>query len=484
MEVSPKKPKELRTDGVYHDITKRGIKEATCKKYGYQVFPEGHIANFYDDKRQVVAQKIRLPNKNFSVLGDKSQLGLWGQHLFKPEKSVVITEGELDCLSVAQAFDLKWPVVSLPNGAQSASKVISEALEWLSGFEKVVFCFDMDEPGQKATEECVQLLPPGKAYVMRLGRKDANEVLLKDGPATLTKAYWDAQPWRPDGIVSGVEITKESLKQAVAQGYDTIYPLLNDKLGGLRKRELILLTAGTGIGKSTLAREIAYGLHRDHDLTLGNVYLEESKEKTAQGYVAIHNNIPLGVLRRNPDSLTDEQWDTSLAEVLHKRMYFYDHFGSLGSDRLLGKLRYMAVGLGCDFIILDHISIVISGNESSSEGERRDIDVLMTKLRMLIEETGVGIIAICHLKQPEGKAHEEGGRVTLSQLRGSGSLKQIPDAIVALERNQQGDKSNLSLLRVLKNREFGALGAADTVLYDDTTGRLQRTDKQEFEDDD
>lgn len=470
----PKKPKDLNYTGHYSDIPKRGLKEATCKKYGYEVFDEGHIANWRNANGTVVAQKVRRANKNFSVLGDKTQMGLYGQWLFPPGgKSVTVTEGELDALSVAQAFNCQWPVVSLPHGALQASKAILGALEWLCSFDKVVLCFDMDEAGRKATEECVGLLPPGKAYVMKLPHKDANETLLKDGPAALTTAYWAATPWRPDGIVSGVEITKESLKQTVAQGYTTGYPVLDEKLGGLRKRELILLTAGTGIGKSTFAREIAYGLHQRHGLTIGNVYLEESKEKTAQGYVAIHNNVPLGVLRRNPDALSDEQWDDTITQVLGERMYFYDHFGSLASDSLLGKLRYMAVGLQCDFIVLDHISIVISGTESSSEGERRDIDVLMTKLRMLVEETGVGLIAICHLSKPDGKAHEEGGRVTLSQLRGSQSLKQIPDAIVAMERDQQDETSgDTATLRILKNRETGHLGEADRVFYDKKIGRL------------
>jgi twinkle protein len=200
--------------------------------------------------------------------------------------------------------------------------------------------------------------------------------------------------------------------------------------------------------------------------------LEESKEKTAQGYIAIHNNVPLGCLREDPSILTDETWERSLAEVVHARQFFYDHFGSLDSENLLSKLRYLAVGCKCDFIILDHISIVVSGQESSSEGERKDIDILMTNLRSLIENTGVGIIAIVHLNKPPGVAHEEGARVTLSHLRGSGSLKQLSDNVIAVERDTQGDNSDESLLRVLKNREFGDLGEADTVAYNRETGRL------------
>ena len=132
----------------------------------------------------------------------------------------------------------------------------------------------------------------------------------------------------------------------------------------------------------------------------------------------------------------------------------------------------MRTALGCNFVVLDHISIVVSGAEGSGEGERRDIDKLMTKLRSLIESTGLGVIGIVHLKQPEGKPHEEGGRVTLSQLRGSGALKQLSDNVIAIERDQQGEDPDKSVIRVLKCREFGETGLADELKYHRDTGRL------------
>lgn len=467
--------------GTFTDIPARALKEETCRKYGYSIGTDCHIANYHDANGELIAQKIRKAGKEFSWRGSSAHAGLFGQHLFNPGKSVVVTEGEIDCLAVSQAFNNKYPVVSIPNGAKTAVKSIEKAYEWLVQFDKVVLCFDNDEPGREATQEVASKLPAGKVYTMKLPLKDAGETLVRMGTAPIVDAFWRAAPWRPEGIVAGADITKESLQQTIAAGYSLPYPKLSEMLSDIRKREITLLTAGTGIGKSTLAREIAYHLHQKHGLTIGNIYLEESKEKTAQGYIAIHNNVPLGSLRKNRNVITEEQWDESMASVVHDRMFFYDHFGSLESDILLGKLRYMAAVLGVDFIVLDHISIVISGQTSSSEGERRDIDILMTKLRTLVESTGVGIIAIVHLKQPEGKAHEEGGRVTLTHLRGSGSLKQIPDAIVALERDQQDEEnSNLTQIRVLKNREFGTVGVADQLAYNKDTGRLQLSEVSKF----
>lgn len=471
---------DLLDGGEIQALLKRGIFEDTCQKFDYKTnrFKEKavQVAVYRSPEGDIIAQKVRFPDKTFVTLGNFKKAGLFGQHLWgQGGKKIVITEGEIDCMTVSQVQGNKWPVVSIPNGADGAKAALSRHLEWLETFEEVILMFDMDKPGRKAVEECAPLFSPGKCKVAMLSMKDPNELLLAGRGQEIVTAIWQAKEYRPDGIIDGSEITADFLQEPIA-GYKINYPKLNEMIGGLREGELTLLTAGSGIGKSTLARELAYALHQDHGLTIGNIYLEENLKKTSQGYVAIHNDIPLGELRKNPKRLSPEQWEKSLDEVIRQRMFFYDHFGSLEADNLLAKIRYLRVGLGCNFAILDHISIVVSGSEGSGEGERRDIDKLMTKLRSLIEETGLGIIAIVHLKQPEGKPHEEGGRVTLSQLRGSGSLKQLSDNVVALERDQQSGHSDISMMRVLKCREFGETGEADYILYDRETGRLLPTD--------
>jgi twinkle protein len=458
-------------------IPERKLTQETCEKWGYWVGTDQkgskvHIANYRNDVGVRVAQKIRGANKAFSVVGDGKKLPLYGQWLWPSGgKFCTVTEGEIDALSMSQAMNNKWTVVSLPHGAQSAAKALGDQLEWLSQFEHIVLCFDMDKPGRAAVEEACKVLPQGRVKVMNLPRKDASDVLVKLGPEALVDAFWKARDWRPDGIIAGTEITVEKLTTAVAKGYDLPYPIANSMLMGIRKREITLLTAGTGIGKSTLAREWAYLLSQGHGCKIGNVFLEESNEKTAQAYIAVHNNVALKDLRYNPSILPDAVWASSLKDVVHGKMWFYDHFGSLGSDQLMLKLRYLATVIKVDFIVLDHISIVVSGVESS-QGERKDIDVLMTKLRSLVEETGVGVIAIVHLNQPEGKPHEEGGRITLRNLRGSGGLKQMSDTVFALERDQQGANPTMAQIRILKCRETGDVGVADWLKYDKQTGRL------------
>ena len=467
--------------GIPQPLKARSIHQETCEKWGYLCSGDAQIAVYRDPKtRQPIGAKVRKAGKKFHTVGELSCL--YGEWLWPSgQRMLTIVEGEIDALSVSQAQGNKFPVVSIPTGANSAVGALERSYEWVSSFERINVWFDNDEPGQKAARQVCEMLPPGKAHLVKAtDLKDANEYLKAGRTKDIVDAIWRAEPFRPDGIVSGSDISLASIREGSVRGYSIPYPGLDAKLHGVRKRELTLLTAGSGIGKSTLAREMAYHLHQKHGMTIGNVFLEESSTKTAQGFIAIHNSVPLGNLREKPDIIDQGAWERSLREVVQERMYFYEHFGSLDSSNLLSKLRYLAVGCHCDFIVLDHISIVISGQEGSGEGERKDIDRLMTDLRSLVENTGVGIIAIVHLSKPQGTAHEEGGRVTLSHLRGSGSLKQLSDNVIAMERDQQGDNSDEALIRLLKCREFGELGECDTVSYSRETGRLLPTEASPF----
>jgi twinkle protein len=135
------------------------------------------------------------------------------------------------------------------------------------------------------------------------------------------------------------------------------------------------------------------------------------------------------------------------------------------------KLYYYAQSKKCDFIVLDHLSIVVSATDTNNE--RKAIDTLMTQLAKLVVQTGVGLIQIVHLKRPSGdKSFAKGGEVELSDLRGSAALEQLSWNVIGLERDQQGDSRDFSRIRVLKNRTCGFTGACDTLKYNPQTGRL------------
>jgi twinkle protein len=473
--------------GEVQALSKRKLSLKTVQKWDYQVGSyhgnSVQIANYKDGKGVTVAQKIRFPNKDFKFLGDTKKAGLYGQHLWgEGGKMVTVVEGELDALSLSQAFDNRWPVVSISKGAAGAKRDISQAIDWLEKFETVIFMFDNDEHGKKAAEDCAMLLTPGKAKVASLPLKDASEMLVAGRVKEMVDAVWQAKTFRPDGIVAGTDLW--DLVSTEEQVESCPYPFmgLNEKTLGIRVGEIVTVTAGSGIGKSQLTREIAYDLIKQGQ-TVGYIALEESVKRTSLGLMGLSINKPLhlGISDVSKEELK-QAYDNTIGSG---RVYLYDHWGSTDSDNLLAKIRYLVRGCGCNHIILDHLSIVVSG---MGEGdERRLIDNTMTKLRTLTEELQCGMILVSHLKRPEGKGHEEGAATSLAQLRGSAAIAQLSDMVIGLERNQQDKENpNLTTIRVLKNRWTGETGIACHLAYSKETGRMTETifddeDQQEVE---
>jgi twinkle protein len=468
------KPMTAFLDGEYEALDKRGISEKICRQFAYKVGEfQGktcHIAPFYDEKGKLIGQKVRLPGKKFSVLGEVTE-SLFGKNLWNKGKRIVITEGEIDALSYAEVVDGKWPVVSIPNGARGAKKTLEANIEWLEGFDEIILAFDNDEPGQEAAAECYELFTPGKAKIASLSRyKDFNEALQADDRDAIQQAIWNARVIRPDGVIEYEGIWEKLTEE---RHIDTArYPWngLNKTTHGLRKGELVVLTAGTGIGKSALCREIAYELALGQNRKVGLMFLEESARRTALGMLGLHLSKPLHL----DTEFNAKDHEKSFDEVFgSKKFFIFDSFGSIEIDNLLSRIRYLSIACGVDFIFLDHLSIVLSGLDI--QDERRAVDVAMTKLRTLVEQTGVGLVVVSHLRRLHSdESHETGAVPQLSQLRGSHGIAQLADMVVAARRNQQADpdKRNQTELYVLKNRFSGETGYACSLDFNPETYRI------------
>lgn len=493
---APKPPPKF-INGTYCRLEHRKLTEETCKTLDYRLakLKGGNIveiASYWKDG-ELVGQKIRSPGKKFFWKGTDTP-PLYGQHLWKPGgKRLIITEGEIDALTVSQCQDNKWPVVSLPHGAcktgEKAANAIRNSLDWVSSFDQVVFAFDMDEPGQNSARRCAELLPPGKACIATLPEKDPNDVYRKYGKQKLIAALWNASPHRPDGIVHIGEVKPSERKQQIWP-----YPWreMTEALMGQRSGEMIMYTSGTGMGKSTLIRELAID-HLEQGRKVGMLMLEESVEDTRHDMMSLLLRKPIRQIMAarelneffadNPlsfdviDDLADEEYAGIADKLAEYPLYLYDHRGSNLAEDLLSRLEYMAVALECDVIFLDHISVVVSHMHGGNE--RKDIDSLMSDLRSLVERTGVHLCVITQLRKNDGKPYEEGGRITLHDLRGSGSLASVPNSVLALERNQQAgdpDVANTVIIRALKGRFNGKTGIATALMYNRTTGRFEETE--------
>ena len=359
-------------------------------------------------------------------------------------------------------------MVSLPHGAASAKKDCQKQIPLFQGYEEVVVFLDGDDAGRKAAEEVASIIPPGKAKIARLeGYKDPSEALQANDHEAIRKAIWNAKDYRPDGIIDGKTLFE--IVTTPQKPYDHEYPFqgLNEKLHGIRYGELTTFTAGSGSGKTSIIRHIATDLLIKGE-RVGILELEASNRRTALGLMstAVGKNLHLG---EHDEKELKSAFEHSIATW---NLFCFDGFGSYDPDVIYNRIEYLATGLDCKVIFLDHLSILLSGLEGD---ERRMIDTTMTRLRSLVERTGIALFLVSHLRRASNDkhSHEEGGRVSLSSLRGSHSIAQISDSVIALERDQQADTpGNPTTVRVLKNRYSGEVGVACTLTYDLNTCRF------------
>ena len=463
-------------------INNRGISQATCLSYGVKQDPLGnkHYYPYYDADGTMVAVKTRsVADKQFSIAGEFKDAILFGQQNFaKAGRYLTICEGEIDAMASFQMQGSKYPVVSIRNGASAALKDCKAQYEYIDSFENIVIDFDADEPGQKAAQAVAELFG-GKVKVLKhkKGFKDAADYLKNNSGKEYVDAWWSAESYIPDGIIQGNSLWEVVSTPIEKADCDYPYEALNKLTYGIRKGELVMVTAGSGLGKSQFLREIVWHILNKTTDNIGLMFLEEGVRKTARSLMSLAVNKPIHI----PDvEVTQEELKEAFDKTLGTdRLYLFDHFGSTDIDNIVNRVRYMAKGLNCGYIMLDHISIIVSGGDVGDE--RKALDAIMTRLRMIVQETGISLICVSHLKRPTDRGHEEGAATSLAQLRGSGAIAQLSDIVIGLERNGQHEDPitrNTTKVRVLKNRFVGFTGQAGHLLYQSHTGRMLETTEE------
>ena len=480
-------------EGSFVALDDRGISVDTAKKYGVKAVKNTssnvimrHYYPYYV-ANEITGYKVREPNKMFSWRGNPQGSGLFGEQLFQSGgKYITITEGECDAMSAYELLGSKWPVVSIKNGASGAVRDIRNSLEFIESFDNVIINFDNDKQGRDAAVKVARLLSPAKAKILTLPTdfKDANDMLRQGRHRSYVSEWWAAKTYTPSGVLNVTDNKEKFDNRERKESVPYPWEGLNDKLYGLRQGELVTLTGGTGLGKSSITRELEHWLITQTKDNVGVIALEEDWKRTVDGIMSIESNARLYVDQVR-EEFTKQQVDDTFNRMfdgdIKDRVWIHAHFGATDLDEIFSKIRFMIVGCNCKWVVVDHLHMLVS---SATEGdERRTIDSIMTKLRSIVEETGAGMILVSHLRRVEGnRGHENGVTVGLNHLRGSQSIAQLSDCVIALERNQQSDdqiESNTTHLRILKSRYTGDVGMATHLLYDRETGRLSEVDAEE-----
>lgn len=463
----------------FRPYAKRGLSIETMKRYKKHVGKDDDEIEcrsaIYDIDNSHIGNKLRYRDKSFSLEPKGSDLlsraGLYGRHAFPAgsAKAITVTEGNEDAEAAFEMMGSKYPCVSV-HSSSSALKDVKRDFEYLNSFDTIVFAFDNDEPGQKAAKACAQAgFPLGKVKILTLRKhKDANDYKTARDSEAFTKEWWQAPTYKPDGLKLGTDIWDEIINRK--ESFTVSYPFEGmDRLTfGIRLSELVVVTADTGVGKTAFLKHIEHKLLTDETVKekgygVGFLHLEEPNGDTALGLLSIHNRVPYhipGVDR--PEEDLRKAYD----DVLNNdRVVIWDHFGSNTVDAVLDKVRHMAA-LGCKYIVLDHLSIVVS---DQSGDERKQLDEITTKLKTLTMELDLAVIAVIHTNRQ-------------GQIRGTAGVEQLANIVVRLERDKTDEsewRRNVTKVTVEKNRFCGYTGPACYLWYNKETARLNELEDDE-----
>jgi twinkle protein len=449
-------------------IPDRGIDESTAKLYGIRDLNGRHAYPFHKKGKHVTTQFRDTKDKNFYFENFQEGLELFGQSSFPAgsARQITIVEGAIDAASAFQLTGSRYPVVAVYSAA-SAEKEVRANLEYLNSFETIVLCLDNDKPGQEATDRVARVLPVGKVRVVKLQHgKDPNEYLMKrvingvSAKDQFTREWFQGAPWTPTGLRLGSDMWDDILNVPNYKSIPYPWELLQKQTYGIRKSEIVIVHAQSGVGKSTILNEIEYAiLKADPEAKMGLLRLEETNRDSILGLMSVHAEKRLHL----PD-IWEKQTESDLRkwydEVANNdRIILYDHFGSTNIDDILNKVRYMHAQ-GCGYIFLDHLSIVVS---DQSGDERKQLDELSTKLKTLCMELNIALIAVIH----ENRTGE---------IRGTAGVGQLANMVIQAEREIKAKdewRRNVIKLMVNKNRFSGMTGPSSYLFFDTETGRLR-----------
>ena len=512
----------------------RGIRKETLEAYGVRAglsqvdgkTVEAYYFPSYNKKDKIVGYMKQDLTKSKEEKGHWSAVGtvsisnkLFGQPVAEavPRKrnNVVVTEGQWDTLSVYQAMvdsvkgtaysGIEPFVCSIPLGTGNAVEALLHNEDFIKSFISQTVFFDDDYctpaelkkgilKGHEARESVANAFVGSKVSLFTIypqkGYKDASDYVQNGDSGLLAKdVSFNKKPFSAEKIIKASDVSVDEIIASRPEGvYVDCFPELMNKIHGFRTRELVLLTSPSGVGKSTVTSFFANAFVEKGE-KVGMIYLEETKVETIQRVIASKLKVNYLKFKNNPLSLaTREQIEAAKAEIdLGDKLVLLDHFGSLPISQLMQKIKHMHFVEGCSYILLDHLSVVISG--SDIQNERKELDIVMTELAAFCAANDVCIIAVSHinrdaiadqLKPKKGKEDEPFWvRVSKESMRGSSALEALSFIVLALEPEiLPSRKRGRARLVVLKNRPWGFLGQCDTFEVDDSTWEVILSDTE------
>jgi len=232
-------------------------------------------------------------------------------------------------------------------------------------------------------------------------------------------------------------------------GMATGLHMLDARMGGLQPSDLIILAGRPGMGKTSLATNIAFNIAAAHDGAkrqeseqndeqtggiVGFFSLEMSSEQLATRIIAEQAEISSSKIRRG--DISEEDY-ARLLRATHKMQQvplYIDQTGGISIAQLAARARRLKRQRGLDVLVIDYVQLMSGSSKRAGDNRVQEITEITTGLKSLAKELNVPIIALSQLsRQVESR---EDKRPQLSDLRESGSIEQDADVVLFVYREE------------------------------------------------
>lgn len=481
--VLPQKPVVVR-DGAVEYMKTRGISEEVTRRYqlttrkgdnNVLVFP------FYDENGVLTFIKYRKMNYN----KDRDGMKEWREKDTKPIlfgmkqcvdfKTLIVTEGQIDSLSVTQAgFD---NAVSVPSGAQDFGW-IKLCWDWLCKFENVICFGDYEKGHMTLLDQMINRLPQ-KVKAVRaedyLGEKDANAILQKYGEQAIRTAIENAEVPKLSNV-KGLETVKAVDLNALPK-IKTNIPEIDRVIGGLVYGQVVLLTGKRGNGKSTfMSQLVAEALDQGQSVFVYSGELADYHFKRWLDFQLAgnaHVKVDLNEFKDQIYSLADETVE-ALNRWYAGRAFIYDNNfvpdDGMELEGIIQTIEKVIRQYGVTLVCLDNLMTamdVVTDNQNLYLAQSNFVGAL----KKIAVRYNINIVLVAHPR----KSKDE---FTNDDVSGSSDITNKVDVVMSYQRVEEKKKDNTdyaSTLSITKNRLFGRYASGDKAIklqYSEKTKRI------------
>lgn len=377
---------------------------------------------------------------------------------------LIITEGEIDAMSWAQA-GLK-NAVSLPAGAKAVDDrkgYLWNSREHLERSKKILIATDADEPGQVCAEELARRIGKGKCWQVRYPAdcKDANDVLVQHGVEALKLVFDNAVPWPVAGLYGALHYS-DQVFDLIAKGEDNGLStgLANlDDIYRIAPAKLSVFTGVPGSGKSELLDQVMVNLAEQHNWSFAICSFENRPPDHICKLLEKR-------IRKPRKEMTDPEVGAGLSWVQNHFAFIRQDDGSdCTIESILERARIAVLRYGCKGLVIDPYNYIQRGTDST---ETLWVSDMLSKVRHFAEGYGCHVWFVAHpqkLQRVGGEMPMPGGY----DISGSGAWFAKADAGITVGR---GGREGITHVHCWKQRDkgLGRLGEA-ALAYQLSTGR-------------